>query len=289
MTRLRIRFCTGALALLTLALISCKAFALQIPPKPAGYVHDQAGLLSLPVRLQLEQLLEQHDRQTSNQVVVATFPSLENESLEDFSIRLAQAWKPGTAARDNGVILLIFKNERQMRIEVGYGLEGVLTDAVSGQIIRNVIRPAFRSGDYDGGITAGVAAILKTIGSPVAGADSVSFEDQNEANAREQMAVLMKFFMVFAFLSLGMDALRYRGYAHEHRIHSDRYSFWEWWFRFGILLALLKIFIEILYYSSRGSGYRSSGGGSSGGGYSGGGGFSGGGGSFGGGGASGGW
>ena len=89
--------------------------------------------------------------------------------------------------------------------------------------------------------------------------------------------------MIFVIFSLGMDMLRYRGYTQDHRIYTERYSFWEWWFRFGILLALLKILIEILYYSGRSSGYRGSGGGYSGGG------FSGGGGGFGGGGASGRW
>ncbi|HNX68103.1 MAG TPA: TPM domain-containing protein [Candidatus Omnitrophota bacterium] len=135
--------------------------ALQIPRSPDGYVTDKAGLLSPAARARLEETLKTFEDQTSNQVVVATFPSLEGASLEDFSIHLAEAWKAGQKGRDNGVIFLIFKNDRKIRIEVGYGLEGVLTDATSGQIIRGVVAPYFRKNDYEGGILAGTNAIMQ--------------------------------------------------------------------------------------------------------------------------------
>ena len=135
--------------------------ALQVPPRADGYVTDRAGLLSPTAKENLEAALRTFDEKTSNQVVVATFPSLEGDSLEDFSMRLAEAWKSGQKRRDNGVSLLIFKNDRKIRIEVGYGLEGILTDALSGQIIRQVIAPYFRKGDYSGGILAGTDAIMK--------------------------------------------------------------------------------------------------------------------------------
>lgn len=135
--------------------------ALNVPPQPDGYVTDRARLLSLSTREALETTLRAFEEKTSNQIAVVTFQSLEGESLEDFSMRLAEAWKPGQKRRDNGVILLIFKDDRKVRIEVGYGLEGVLTDALSGQIIRQVIAPHFRGGDYEGGVTAGVDAIMR--------------------------------------------------------------------------------------------------------------------------------
>lgn len=100
------------------------------------------------------------ERATSNQIAVAIFRSLEGESLEDFTIQLAEAWRPGQAERDNGVILAIFVSDRKVRIEVGYGLEGALPDAVARRIIRNEITPAFRAGDYDRGVTAAVSAIM---------------------------------------------------------------------------------------------------------------------------------
>ncbi|MFH0985327.1 MAG: TPM domain-containing protein [Candidatus Omnitrophota bacterium] len=134
--------------------------ALQVPSRPEGYVTDRAGLLSSSSKENLETTLRSFDEKTSNQVVVATFPSLEGDSLEDFSLRLAEAWKAGQKKKDNGVIFLIFKNDRKVRIEVGYGLEGVLTDALSGQIIRQVVAPYFRKGDYEGGILAGTNAIM---------------------------------------------------------------------------------------------------------------------------------
>jgi len=136
-------------------------FALQVPPHTDGYVTDRAGLLSPSVKADLETALRVFEEKTSNQVVVATFPSLEGDSLEDFSMRLAEAWKSGRKGRDNGAIFLIFKDDRKIRIEVGYGLEGVLTDALSGQIISQVVAPYFRKGDYEGGILAGTDAIMK--------------------------------------------------------------------------------------------------------------------------------
>jgi uncharacterized protein len=135
--------------------------ALEVPKRADGYVTDRAGLLSPAARENLETALRAFEEKTSNQVVVATFPSLEGDSLEDFSMRLAEAWKAGQKRKDNGVIFLIFKNDRKIRIEVGYGLEGVLTDALSGQIISQVVAPYFRKGDYPGGILAGTDAIMK--------------------------------------------------------------------------------------------------------------------------------
>lgn len=136
-------------------------FALEVPKRADGYVTDHARLLSPSAKANLEALLKSFEDQTSNQVIVATFPSLEGNSLEDFSMRLAEAWKVGQKGKDNGVIFLIFKNDRKIRIEVGYGLEGVLTDATSGQIINQVVAPYFRKEDYQSGIVAGVDAIMK--------------------------------------------------------------------------------------------------------------------------------
>ncbi|MBI5025444.1 MAG: TPM domain-containing protein [Nitrospirae bacterium] len=136
------------------------AFCLDIPRAQNAYINDYAGLLSSSVATDLNNTLYNYEQQTSNQVVVAVFDSLGSESLEDFSIRLAQQWKIGQKGRDNGVILLIFKTDRKIRIEVGYGLEGYLTDAVSSSIIRNEIVPYFQKGDYDNGVLSGVKAII---------------------------------------------------------------------------------------------------------------------------------
>ena len=134
--------------------------ALEVPKEPKGYVSDYANLLSDSTRSRLEQSLKDFEEKTGNQVLVATFPGLQGDSLESYSIRLAEAWKPGQKGKDNGVILLVFKEDRKVRIEVGYGLEGVLTDALCKLIIENEIAPRFRAGDYDGGIEQAVQAIF---------------------------------------------------------------------------------------------------------------------------------
>ena len=114
-------------------------------------------------RAQLEQRSAAEERTSGNQVVVAIFPSLEGESLEDVSIRLGERWKIGQAGRNNGVILLVFLKEHKLRIEVGYGLEARLPDALASSIIRNEIAPRFREQRYADGIDAGLAAIFKAI------------------------------------------------------------------------------------------------------------------------------
>ena len=142
--------------------LSSFAYALEIPQKPQGYVSDYAGMLSASERRNLEEKLARFERETSNQLIVATFPGLEGEALEDYSIRLAEAWKPGQKGQDNGVILLVFKKDREVRIEAGYGLEGSLPDAVAKQIIENEIIPEFRRGNFSGGIEKAVEAVIAT-------------------------------------------------------------------------------------------------------------------------------
>jgi uncharacterized protein len=151
----------AALVLLVLAAIA--AAALKVPAPPVRRINDYAGALSGADRDRLEQKLIERERGNSNQVVVGIFRSLEGESLEDFSIRLAQAWRIGRKALDNGVILLVFLEDRKMRIEVGYGLEPTLTDAIASSIVRDVIAPRFREGRIADGIGAGLDAIDQAI------------------------------------------------------------------------------------------------------------------------------
>ena len=158
------RFLSGFFLSASLFLLStASVFASDIPRRPEGYVSDYAGMFSDSTRARLEQELRDFEEKTSNQVLVATFPSLQGEVLENYSIRLAEAWKPGQKGKDNGAILLVFKEDRKIRIEVGYGLEGVLTDARCKLIVENEIAPRFRAGDYEGGIERGVTAILSAI------------------------------------------------------------------------------------------------------------------------------
>ncbi len=136
------------------------ASALDVPERPSGRVTDFTGTLSPTDIASLESKLLAFERETTDQIAVLMIPSLEGESLEDYSIRLAEKWKIGQKGKNNGVILLVVKNDRKMRIEVGYGLEGALPDALAGTIVRNEIAPRFRSGKFYEGIDAGIQAIM---------------------------------------------------------------------------------------------------------------------------------
>jgi uncharacterized protein len=131
-----------------------------VPPPPETYVADYAKLLPAEAAASLNAKLAQFDRDTSNQVLVAIFPQLPSASLEDFTIRAAQAWRAGGKKLDNGAVLFVFVKDRKVRIEVGYGLEGALPDVTARRIIEEQIVPRFRAGDYAGGIDAAVDAIM---------------------------------------------------------------------------------------------------------------------------------
>jgi uncharacterized protein len=150
------------IVILGVLLMAASAWALDVPPL-TGRVVDLAHVLPADVAASLTNDLEAHETKTSNQVAVLILPSLEGEPLESFSHRVGTTWKLGQKGTENGVLLLIALRERKIRIEVGYGLEGTLTDLRSSHIIRQEIVPRFRSGDLPGGIAAGVQAILGTI------------------------------------------------------------------------------------------------------------------------------
>lgn len=145
-----------------LVVVAPGAAALDVPPL-TGRVVDLADVLSPDTEAALVAQLAAHEDSTSNQVVVLTIASLEDEILEPYATRVFRAWGLGQADRDNGVLLLVAVADRELRIEVGYGLEGSLTDATAGTIIRGEIVPRFRDGDFDAGVVAGVGAILGAI------------------------------------------------------------------------------------------------------------------------------
>lgn len=134
-----------------------------LPEHGGQWVHDQANVLSASTKSELESILKYERDSTSNQIAVLIVPSLEGESMEDFSLRVAEKWQIGQKKKDNGVLMLIAINDKKMRIETGYGLEGVLTDALSSRINRNEMAPYFRTGDFDNGVKAGVMAIIQSI------------------------------------------------------------------------------------------------------------------------------
>ncbi|MBO6784399.1 MAG: TPM domain-containing protein [Alphaproteobacteria bacterium] len=220
-------------------------------PALTGRVVDNAGLLDTATEARLTERLAEHERGTGNQVVVVTLDSLQDRTIEEFGVELGRHWGIGQEGDDNGVLLIVAPNERKVRIEVGYGVEGVLTDASSSVIIQNAILPNFRQGNMQAGVVAGVTRILDVLEGT--GEPTQSYTDPDEISDLSIPGIIFWFIFIAVFL-----ILHRQGFVSRSGLRSGRGG------RFG-------------------GGF--SGGGRS----SGGGGFSGGGGSFGGGGSSGGW
>lgn len=256
----------------------------QQVPYLTGRVVDLAELISESDRRRIEGKLVTFEEESGSQVAVLTVPSLEGEAIEDYAIRVAETWQLGRAEVDNGVLLLIAREERQMRLEVGYGLEPSLTDARSRRILDGVIRPRFREGDFGGGVEAGVDAILATIRGEVP--SPVAEPIPAVRPPVGQLLAIVIQLLFFLFLVFMISRMRGRRARHQ-RTWSSR-SGWDPYWSERPRDDVRVILIPPIFPGggSRGSG--GWGGGSSRSGF-GGGGFSGGGGSFGGGGASSGW
>ncbi|MNI07535.1 hypothetical protein D3C73_605450 [compost metagenome] len=242
-------------------------------PALTGRVVDDAQLLTPQQEQALTGKLAALEQQTGDQLVVVTLPSLQDQEIEDFGYQLGRHWGIGQKENDGGALLIVAPNERKVRIEVGYGLEGVLTDAYSSLIIRNDILPAFRQGDYAGGILAGTDAIIAQLTADPAEAQARA-EAAKSAAAERPKPVLpaIVILLIFAFLFFSMVGAAAGG--RRRRGRGD-----------GLSPILIWAASEALKDRHRGGRGGWGGGGFGGGG----GGFGGGGGGFGGGGASGGW
>lgn len=186
--------------LFTLLLASFTGFAQKAVPELWGQrVHDEAHALKSETIDQLEKQLKAYEDSTSNQIAILIIQSLDGDVLEDYSLRVAEKWKLGQKDKDNGVLILVAIDDHKMRIEVGHGLEGVLTDAQSNRIIRNDMAPNFRRGDYDAGIVAAVDGVVKSIGGEYAA------EDLPTDGSVENMTLTERIFTgLFVFGILGL-------------------------------------------------------------------------------------
>jgi len=153
-------------SLLLLGLLCCALLVQAAPefPKLTGRVVDNAQYLSADVQAQLSQQLKAHEDASGNQLVVVTLENLQGYSIEEFGYQLGREWGIGQKGENNGALLVVARDERKVRIEVGYGLEGVLTDAVSANIIHSIILPAFKQQQFQRGISDGVTAIIQALG-----------------------------------------------------------------------------------------------------------------------------
>ncbi|HXV10598.1 MAG TPA: YgcG family protein [Burkholderiales bacterium] len=144
-------------------LLTCAALAVAQTaevPYLTGRVVDNAEILNAETRRRLAEVLRQHEQKTGNQIAVLTVPTIRGEGVEEYAVRVFEQWKLGQKGKDNGVLVLVVPQDRRMRIEVGYGLEGTVTDAHASRIIRNVMTPRFRDGDFNGGVARGVDALI---------------------------------------------------------------------------------------------------------------------------------
>ena len=148
--------------LAAMILAATSSAALEVPFL-SGRVTDNAEVLNDGTRRSVTERLKAHEEKTGDQIAVLTVPSLEGENIEEYAVKVFESWKLGKKGKDNGVLIIVAPKDRRMRIEVGYGLEGTLTDLAAGRIVRNVMTPRFKSGDYNGGIDAGVQAILNLL------------------------------------------------------------------------------------------------------------------------------
>jgi len=132
-------------------------------PYLTGRITDNAQLLSSAVSQSLTESLKAHEDRTGNQIAILTIPTIDGESIEEYAVEVFNAWKLGQKGEDNGILIVIVPDDRRMRIEVGYGLEGTLTDGMAGQIIRTVMTPQFKNGDYDSGIAEGARTVMEVL------------------------------------------------------------------------------------------------------------------------------
>ena len=187
--------------LLLLALLCASTLFAATVPGLSGRINDYASMISPQARAAIEAKLRALEESESTQVAILTVPSLEGEPIEDYSIKVAEAWKIGRKGKDNGVLLIVSKNDRKIRIEVGYGLEGRLTDLQSGRIIREIIRPAFMKGDFDAGFIAGTDAIVAAVkGEFTAPESKKKSREEPGPSLPLVMIILLVLFLLFRML-----------------------------------------------------------------------------------------
>jgi uncharacterized protein len=292
------KFSKTCFAFFLVSLAAFSSFGQKVVPELWGQrIHDDAHILRQETVDQLEKQLKQYEDSTTNQIAVLIVQSLEGEVVEDYSLKVMEKWKLGTQGKDNGVLVLIAIDDHKIRIEVGLGLEGVLTDAICNRIIRNEMAPTFRRGDYDAGIIAAIYSIIHAIGGEYSSTDKEGndLDDMSTGGKIALAAGLFVFLGIFAGIGLfSKGYMTWVLYAFMMPFYAVFMGLmFGWWIFFGyvILYPLLRFWViksgrKLMEWQSGGGG---SGSGWSSSGSSSGSSFSGGGGSFGGGGSSGGW
>ena len=200
------QFVRGILfAALVLTAVPAAAQLAKIPANPSGYVTDDVGVMSASAQDQVSRLARALEQKTSAQLAVVTVSSTQPETIEQYAVRLFEQWGVGQKGKDNGVLLLVAVSDRKVRIEVGYGLEGVLTDAMSRSIIESYIVPEFKANRYPQGILSGATAIVSLIaqdaGVTLTGQEAAVY-DRVHQQASPAASIFRLIFMLIFFLVL---------------------------------------------------------------------------------------
>ncbi|MBI5734168.1 MAG: TPM domain-containing protein [Candidatus Kerfeldbacteria bacterium] len=227
-----------ALFLTGLIFLPAMVLAYQSPGKPAGWVNDYAGLLSSADSQQLNQKLSDYTKQSGNEITVVTINSLAGDTIENFAAKLFRDWGIGKKGQDNGLLILIARDDRKMRIEVGYGLEGSLTDAQSYWLINNVLKPAFQEQKYFDGLNQAVDKIISAL---QGGAKLPSDTSANDNQLTSEMTAISNYFWLVIFIIMWLGSLLARSKS--------------WWAggavggAIGVAIGLLKGFLYFGLFS----------------------------------------
>jgi uncharacterized protein len=175
-----------------------------MPASPAQYFNDYAKVVSSATALQLNRKLEEFERQSSDQIVVAVYPKMQSDSsIEDYTIRTFRSWAVGQTAKNNGAALFVFVQDHKLFLQVGYGLEGVLPDALCKRIIDEQITPRFKAGDFDGGMTAGVQAIIAGAQGEYQGTGATVADKQKGSRSGTSLISIAMIVLLIVFVVFG--------------------------------------------------------------------------------------
>jgi uncharacterized protein len=204
------------LAFVLLVCVSLHGYAAEvIPPKPAGYFNDYAGVVSKEAALRFNEQLAQFERDTSNQIWVVVYPKMQSDSdIADYTYRVKDSWHVGQKGRNNGAVLFVFVNDHKMRIETGYGLEGALPDITCRDIIANVIAPRFKENNYEAGLAAGIASMLQAVRGEYTGSGKTALERNGQKSPRSGGIILFIVFVILLIL-VSRAGRKRRGYGYS--------------------------------------------------------------------------
>ena len=194
---------------------SATGMAETLPSKPAGYFNDYAGVVDRATALRFNEQLAQFERETSNQIVVAVYRTMQSESsVDDYTQRVAQTWGVGQKGRKNGAVLFVFVENHQMFIQTGYGLEGVLPDATCWDITHNIIAPQFKKGDYAAGLGAGIQAMMQAARGEFKGTGKTHTEESGNHSSSFPIGLVIFFLILFFVIVPRFRRAGRRGYGY---------------------------------------------------------------------------